>query len=360
MDTQAYAKWKESFIRKAMGKRLPICGQFELTPRCNLDCKMCYIHNQDSNACKNRELSTQQWKDIFDQAYDNGLLFATLTGGECLIRPDFRELYLHLYNKRVLISVLTNGTTINRDYVEFFAAHKPEFIRISLYGSSEEAYERVTGHKGFAKTVQAIRMLQDAGIKVQVTVTPSSYMGDDYIEIVKFARENGFELVFSEMILVPNRDNPEKADHYLTEDQIVEFSVRRQELYRSVVPAEQVPEPFGPMDQEPGRGLTCSAGNALACVTWEGVMHPCINAMIGGTSLLEKTYAEAWEQVKAEADSVVQGVECKGCAYEKLCPKCPAMRLTSLHSGRCNTAVCAIAKRLAAAGVYKTDRQICI
>lgn len=29
---------------KARDKGIPISGSFELTPLCNLDCKMCYVH----------------------------------------------------------------------------------------------------------------------------------------------------------------------------------------------------------------------------------------------------------------------------------------------------------------------------
>ena len=73
---------------------------------------------------KSRELTTEQWKRIFDEAYDAGMMFATLTGGECLLREDFRELYLHLWNKRVMVTVLTNGYLINDDYVAFFEKYQ--------------------------------------------------------------------------------------------------------------------------------------------------------------------------------------------------------------------------------------------
>ena len=41
---------------RAAKLKLPVSGGFELTPRCNLSCKMCYIH-QNGNARAAQELS---------------------------------------------------------------------------------------------------------------------------------------------------------------------------------------------------------------------------------------------------------------------------------------------------------------
>ena len=39
------------FMKADLGK-IPIAGTFEITPRCTLDCKMCYIHNQNKQNYK--------------------------------------------------------------------------------------------------------------------------------------------------------------------------------------------------------------------------------------------------------------------------------------------------------------------
>ena len=41
---------------------IPWSGSFELTPLCNLDCKMCYVHLQDPSV-KHQMLSGEQWKE---------------------------------------------------------------------------------------------------------------------------------------------------------------------------------------------------------------------------------------------------------------------------------------------------------
>lgn len=356
MRNVGYRQMRERLVKKAKAQRKPILGHYELTARCNLDCKMCYVHNQDNAVAMRDELSTEQWKRIFDEAYACEMLYATLSGGECLVRKDFKELYLHLWNKRVMITVMTNGVLINDDYVEFFKTYRPDMIQISLYGSSEDGYLKVCGHKGFEKAVNAVAALQDAGIDVRVAVTPSRYMTEDFIKTLRLCKDKGFHVTLADITLVPNRDNPEKDDYFLTDDETFLFTKQRMELFGTLTPVEDTPEPYGPMDKAPQRGLICNAGNCLATVTSDGKMHPCANAMFGGASLLEMSYAEAWEATKKAADQVVQAVECAGCAYEKTCAKCPTFRLKDLHSGHCNSAVCEMTRRLVAAGVKKLEQ----
>ena len=354
MRNREFAQIKDELVNAAKEQKKPIMGHFELTARCNLDCKMCYVHNQNNAECLRRELSTEQWIRIFDEAYDCEMLYATLSGGECLLRKDFKDLYLYLFHKNVFVTVYTNGTLLNEDYVEFFKSYHPDMIQISLYGSDEDGYLRVTGHTGYEKAISAISALNDAGIDVRVAVTPSAYMKDDFINILRLCKERGFYTQNGEMYLTSNRDDPSKEDYYLTDDEIITLSKQRAELRGALVPQINTPEPWGPMCEAPAMGLTCKAGTCFASVTWDGRMYPCYNAMIGeGPSLLEMSYKEAWEKTVQVASEVVHGAECVGCPYDKTCPKCPSFRLKDLHSGHCNPSICELTRKLVAAGVKK-------
>ena len=71
MQKTNYQQWKEQILTAAKERKIPVSVQFELTGRCNLDCKMCYVHNLDAAECLRRELSTLEWKRIFDEACKN-------------------------------------------------------------------------------------------------------------------------------------------------------------------------------------------------------------------------------------------------------------------------------------------------
>ena len=52
---------------KARVTATPINGQFELTPLCNLNCKMCYVHLQPEQLSQ-KPLGVDQWKSLIDGA----------------------------------------------------------------------------------------------------------------------------------------------------------------------------------------------------------------------------------------------------------------------------------------------------
>lgn len=108
------------FDFKSREKGIPFTGTFELTPLCNLDCRMCYVHLTREQMGGARLLEPEVWKDLMDQAIDAGMRKARLTGGECLTYPGFDELYLHLQSRGVEVMVLTNGVLLDEARTAFF------------------------------------------------------------------------------------------------------------------------------------------------------------------------------------------------------------------------------------------------
>lgn len=87
MKTINYNKFIAEAVKNAREHDTPISGSFELTPLCNLDCRMCYVHLTDPTV-KERMLSGEQWIDLMRQAIDHGMMIALLTGGEAMTHPD--------------------------------------------------------------------------------------------------------------------------------------------------------------------------------------------------------------------------------------------------------------------------------
>ena len=106
---QPFYRYQNYLDMKAREKGVPLNGQFELTPLCNFDCKMCYAHLTPEQLQEQPIMSVPQWKDLMHQAWEMGMMKATLTGGECLTYPGFKELYLYLHSLGCEIIVLTNG-----------------------------------------------------------------------------------------------------------------------------------------------------------------------------------------------------------------------------------------------------------
>lgn len=89
----------------------PLSGTFELSPVCNLACKMCYVRKTPGEvaASPRPPVGLIQWLSIAEQARDAGMLYLLLTGGEPFLWQDFWPLYERLSTMGFLISINSNG-----------------------------------------------------------------------------------------------------------------------------------------------------------------------------------------------------------------------------------------------------------
>ena len=109
--------------------------EYDVTPTCNFRCDMCYIRMEKSQAEKRGGLrSIEEWLHIADQLQEIGTLFILLTGGEPLLYPDFKELYIRLKEKGFILTINTNATLIDDETVRLFQRFEnPGWVEVSRY-----------------------------------------------------------------------------------------------------------------------------------------------------------------------------------------------------------------------------------
>ena len=203
----AFWKYRELLFAKAGGQGIPLSGTFELTARCNLDCRMCYIHKRENDrAARERELSTEQWLSLAKECQQAGTLLLLLTGGEPLLRPDFREIYTGCRRLGMMVSINSNATLIDERMVEFFASDPPSRINITLYGASPETYGRLCGDpSAYERVVKAILALQAAGVLVKLNFSITPYNRQDAVKVYQFAKDHGLAVQAASYMFPPVR-----------------------------------------------------------------------------------------------------------------------------------------------------------
>ena len=104
-------------------------------------------------------------KRIIDEVTDAGCLWLLLTGGEPFLRRDLLDIYTYAKRKGFLLSLFTNGTLLTPPIADYLADWRPFNIEITLYGATQETYERVTGVPGsYTRCRRGIDLLMERNL----------------------------------------------------------------------------------------------------------------------------------------------------------------------------------------------------
>jgi len=353
-DAQKYAAVKRFLNFKARDKGIPLFGTFELTPLCNLDCKMCYVHlNKDQMNGANL-LTTDQWKHIIDEAVKAGMMYARLTGGECLTYPGFKDVYLYLLEKGIEVSILSNGLLLNEEMIAFLKKHRPADIQITLYGASEAAYEAVTGVRAFHVVAENIRRVVDAEIALTIAVTPSEYMKDG-TEIIRYLHSEGLNFAVNAGLMTPRKETGRDLAGVNLASYIEMLKLQRSLKGKetdNVIDPESLPDP-GSAKIESAKGVRCGAGRSGFSIDWKGQMRPCNTFPCEPVSVFELGFTEAWKITNHTANNYPLPQECEGCTYKSICKHCVAEHASGAPCGHANPSICEWAKTMVSEGLLK-------
>ena len=325
---------------KASRTKTPISGTFELSPLCNMDCKMCYIkmskEKQESIA---RLRTKEEWIELAQNAKEKGMLFLLLTGGEPFLVKDFKELYIELHKMGFCISINSNGTMIDEDVIEWLKHYPPMRINMTLYGASNETYERLCNNpKGFTQVTKAISLLKENNIQVKLNCSVTPYNKDDLKQMMDFAQEHDLVIQATSYMFPPLRKDETKIgqnDRFNAEDAAIYgayISAYSKGFDRFKVYIESVQLALYDADDDCGvvevDHMRCRAGITSFWMTWEGKMLPCGMIPNGGLDPWEVGFDEAWENAKNIVSEITLPVKCAGCGKKDECRACAAMVYT--------------------------------
>ena len=139
---------------------------FDLTFKCNLHCKMCYINFPSmwkKRTIDNKlELTAEEIKTIFDKIPK--LTHVTLIGGEIFARRDMFEILDYFASRGTLLRLSTNLTMLNDEQIEQLKKYKNiEAIGTSIDGDREIHNNIRDPHRreAFDITINTMKKLKD-------------------------------------------------------------------------------------------------------------------------------------------------------------------------------------------------------
>lgn len=302
-------------------QKIPVMGQFELTARCNFNCKMCYIHMSDQRIqALGKELTAKEWLRIAEEAKEEGMLYLSLTGGEIFTRPDFRELYEELSEMGFLIQLMTNASMIDENVMNWLSEKPPYSVRITLYGSDDGVYRAVCGiDGGFQRVNHAIELLQEARIPVSLKSILIRDNERDLRNMLRYAAEHGLNLEHTYGVTKSVRGAVSSA-----------ASVRRlkQDSGASSTKSLKLPkrdDGHGPYRHNKKYLYDCGAYGSTLNVTWDGHLGLCSFMAEPYVDLRVTSVAEAWKSLLEKVEEIRKPDACNTCKYEEYCTRCPGV-----------------------------------
>ena len=308
--------------KKGMLEGIPVSGTFELTQRCNFNCRMCYVHDCTK---KTDALCAEEWLDIARQAKDAGTVFLLLTGGEPLLRDDFEYIYSSLIKMGFLVSINTNGSLL-RKYTDLFDKLPPTRINISLYGADNSAYKKLCGNDAFDDVLSSIKAMKNLGISMRINTIFTPENIECYKQIADISKELNIPLKPTTYSYPParldgksndNRFLPEKASEYLF--RIDEYRLDKDLFAKRTEKILALPK--GPDENK----VRCRAGRASFWITADGIMRPCGMMPEPDGKPLENGFIKAWKDIQSAAAEIRLPTECLSCKYAGICNVCAAM-----------------------------------
>ena len=321
---------------KACLTNTPISGTFELLPTCNLACKMCYI-KLDGNMVKNKGglRHYKDWINIAKKAKKAGLLFLLLTGGETLMYPHFKELYIELSKMGFILEINSNGTLIDEGFVSWIKDIPPRHIKISLYGASKETYKALCGDAdAFNKVINSFQLLTDNNIPVFISITVTPLNIHELDQMVEICNRYNFKFKITSYMYPPVRscNGTLPLNYRLSSYEAAKVTAR-------IIEIEYGKEVFNERCKEIANGkytemyssldnnqecMHCRAGSCTFWITWQGYMTPC--AMLDTISIpvIDCDFNVAWKKLGQEIKKIRLPLECSNCKAAEMCYSCAA------------------------------------
>ena len=152
------------------GEHIPPFLIASITSSCNLHCAGCYSRSNHATTDEApvKQLSSEEWLRIFEEADDLGVSFILLAGGEPLLRRDIIEAAGERQN--ILFPVFTNGTFMDKRYFELLDRRRNLIPIMSIEGNREITDAR-RGPGVYDRLIANMEELQRRGLVFGASVT---------------------------------------------------------------------------------------------------------------------------------------------------------------------------------------------
>ncbi|MFH1551440.1 MAG: radical SAM protein [bacterium] len=311
--------------------RAPLFVWWDITYRCNLNCKQCY---SNSGSYSTNELDTEEVKGITDQLKEMNVFYIYFLGGEPFIRKDFLEIIRYCDKVGITVMINTNGWFINEKIIKEIKNANVAYIRVSIDGANAQTHDMIRGVKGsFDRAVYAIDLLKKHEIPI-VGISPTA-MQENFNEI-----ESIIDLAFKhkvfeiQVVQLCSTGRGKQANPLSIEqlDQLKSILSRKKKEYVGNFRVEATPgllreESLVSWQANPNQHIPmfgCQAGRSALNIGADGLVMYCLLHREVAGDLRKQSLKQIWEESPLFIKKRTIKDDCLGCQYQNICSQeCP-------------------------------------
>lgn len=270
----------------------PFSVHFDLTSKCTEKCVHCYVP-------RNRDFFIDKAKcfEVMDQVKALGGLSITLSGGECMLHPDFDEILRYAQKRDFVINILTNLTLCTKARTKLLKEMNVSFVQVSLYSMDPKLHDAITQLPGsFERTKAAIERLHALNVPLQISCPTMRGNYKGYRAVLDYAASLRIK-GYTDFIMMARSDHTtDNLANRLTLEQTEEVirtiaehdpeynhMLRDYDNVKVATPEERAEEPL------------CGVGVDAICLNADGNYYPCSGFQdypLG--NCYEQTLEEVW------------------------------------------------------------------
>lgn len=299
---------------------------------------MCYVRlDPNEIPARGRELNAAEWIRLGEQAVDAETLFLTITGGEPLMHPQFPEIYEALTEMGFFITLQTNLSLLDGKLMDLIAERPPRAIKSTLYGATEETYEKVCGVKnGLQMVRRGIENVKHAKIPLVLVSTVIRENQEELNAIHQLAADYGFPLAHTHNVMNTRRNG--NGQNILSSRILFEDLTEKEKKEARIKPHQIIRTPLD------GCGNYKNGGY---WILWNGHLSLCAHMDLDYTPLnitgegKPEGITSCFHRMLDDLDRKYPVGCCDSCEASQYCSTCPAVLYadnTVPGEGKCLTA----------------------
>lgn len=305
----------------------PFDAQVELTYRCSLDCIHCYCKGLEG---KEEELTTNEFKRIFDEIHKQGCLWLALTGGEPLIREDFLEIYSYARRKGFVITIFTNGQLFNKKLINFLEKTPPYSIEVTLNGITKNTYERISQVEGsFSRVIENIKNLARNKLPLVIKTNFLKQNREEIVRIKKWVENilgkpsNKHYFKYDPIIYPRLNGSKAPCKHRLSFKEIAEVLKQDEDMWQQY--QEGLHEDIPNLQRGCDYLYHCNSWLSQFFINPYGRLKFCLFSDKFSVNLKEASFKDGFNKVfpKILKEKFITDAKCRNCNLRPICYWCP-------------------------------------